>query len=134
MKNLAILFLIVLCPLTAFSQEKIAAENKLKTITVHEQKWDDGVAGKILIESVTRFDQSGNVIEEIEYKQGKVVKHFTYKYDAANNKTHETELDAAGKKIKVSVYVYSNGLRKEKTVYDGNNRILSRKTYKYETY
>jgi hypothetical protein len=134
MKNRLIIFLLFFCPLATFSQEKKASENKLKSITVHEQKWDDGVAGKVLIESVTRYDQLGNITEEMEYKLGKVTKHFTYKYDSANNKIQETELDASGKKIRVSLYVYSNGLRTEKTVYDGNNRLLSRKTYKYERY
>jgi hypothetical protein len=115
-------------------QEKKAVANKLKSITVYEQKYEKGDAGKVMPESVIRYDQSGNIIEEIEYKLGKVVKHFTYKYDAAGNKILETELDASGKKTRISEYKYSKGLRTEKLVFDGNNTLLLKKTYTYETY
>jgi len=53
---------------------------------------------------------------------------------AAWGAIQETELDPAGKKIKVSEYRYANNLKTEKTVYDGNGQVLSKKTYKYETY
>jgi hypothetical protein len=120
--------------LTLSAQEKMAVATQLKSITVLEQKYDKGASGKAAVESVTRYDQYGNIIEEIEYKQGRIDKHFTYKYDANHNKIQETEMDPDGKKIKVSVYTYIKGLRTEKVVYDGNNHILSRKTYRYETY
>ena len=134
MKKLLLILAIMIWPLVLSAQEKKAVANKLKTVTEYEQKWEKGVAGKVYTEKVVTYDQQGNIIEEIEYKQGKVNKHFTYKYDAANHKTQETELDPSGRKIKVTVYVYKNGLRTEKTVYDGNNHILSKKTYKYEIY
>jgi len=135
MKKAVIFLIILVWPVLVFGQDKKAAANKLKSITVSEQKFEKGAAGKATVESVTRYDQAGNIIEEIEYKLGKVDKHFTYKYDASNNKIQEVELDASGKKIKVAEYKYdSNNLRTEKTVYDGSNQILSRKTYKYESY
>jgi len=125
--------MILVWPVLLSAQEKKAMANKLKSITVYGQKFEKG-AGKVLIESVTKYDQTGNIIEEIEYKLGKVDKHFLYKFDAANNKILETELDASGKKIKITEYKYTNNLRTEKTVYDGNNQVVSKKTYKYETY
>ena len=129
-----ILLLSLVCTLISTAQETKAIANKLKSITVHEQKYEKGVAGKVLMESVIRYDPAGNIVEEIEYKQGKINKHFTYKYDVAGNKIQETELDPSGKKIRISVYTYNKNLRMEKVVYDGNNQVLSRKTYKYETY
>jgi len=128
-----LVFIIWILPTLLFGQEKKAAANKLKSVTVYEQKYEK-VPGKSIIESLTRYDHSGNITEEIEYKLGKVDKHFTYEYDAAGNKIRETEFDPAGKKIKVTEYKYSNNLRAEKTVYNGNNQILSKKTYKYEMY
>jgi hypothetical protein len=134
MKRLLI-FTIFLCGSMVLSaQEKKAAANQLKSVTVYEQKYDNGIAGKAMVESVTRYDQAGNVIEEIEYKQGKITKHTTNKFDVANNKIEETELDANGKKVKVSVYTYNKNLRTEKVVYDAGNKIIMKKTYKYETY
>ena len=134
MKRFAVVLLIMAFPLLLSAQDKKAIANKLKSITVHEQKYEKGEAGKVLVESVTKYDQAGNVVEEIEYKQGKVDKHMTYQYDADNNKILETELDAAGKKIKVTTYKYTNKLRTEKIEFDGNRQLLSKKTYKYETY
>src|SRR3990172_5642921 len=127
MKKIAVVIMIMAWPLLLSAQEKNAIANKLKSVTVHEQKYEKGEAGKVLVESVTKYDQAGNVIEEIEYKQGKVDKHMTYQYDADNNKILETELDAAGKKIKVTTYKYTNNLRTEKMVYDGNNQLISKK-------
>jgi hypothetical protein len=125
--------MILIWPVLVFGQDKKAS--KLKSITVYEQKYEKGAGGKSLVESVIRYDQAGNIIEEIEYKLGKVDKHFTYKYDASNNKIQEVELDASGKKIRVSEYKYNaDNLRTEKIVYDGNSQVLSKKTYKYEIY
>jgi hypothetical protein len=129
-----LLMLVILCPFWVSGQDKKAVKHKLKSITEYEQKYEKGVAGKALKESEILYDSDGNVVEETNYKLGKVSKHVTYQYDENNNKIRETELDPSGKKIKVIEYKYSNGLRTEKTVYDANNRVLSRKTYKYETY
>ena len=134
MKNFVIIVLILCLPMMLLAQEKKATANKLKSITVYEQKFEKG-PGKVLIESVIEYDQAGNIIKEIEYKDGKVVKHFTYRYDNSHNKIQETEMDPSGKKIKETGYKYnSNNLRTEKIVYDANDRILSKKIYKYETY
>lgn len=130
-----ILFLIVIiCPAELFGQDKKAVKHKLKSMTEFEQKYEKGVAGKALKESEVRYDSDGNIVEETEYKLGKVSKHTTYAYDEDNNKIRETELDPSGKKIKVTEFKYTDGLRTEKIVYDANNKVVSRKTYKYETY
>ena len=123
------------CPLWVYGQDKKAVKHKLKSITEYEQKYEKGVAGKALKESEILYDSDGNIIEETEYKLGKVSKHMIYQYDEDNNKIRETELDPSGKKIKVTEFKYTaDGLKSEKIVYDANNKILSRKTYKYETY
>jgi hypothetical protein len=134
MKKTLIVLLILVWPILVFAQDKKASSNKLKSITVNEQKFEKGIAGKVMVESIVRYDQAGNILEEIEYKQGKVDTHFTYKYDAANNKVQEVELDPNGKKIKITEYKYSNNLRTEKIVHDGNMQVISKKTYKYENY
>ena len=135
MKNLVCIIFILVWPILLSAQDKKAVANKLKSVTVQEQKYEKGVAGKAMIESYTLYDQAGNIIEEIQYKEGKVDKHLTFKYDAANHKIQEIELDPSGKKIKITEYKYnSNGLRTEKIVYNGNNQVISKKTYKYEVY
>src|SRR5512133_456779 len=135
MNKIILMFFALIFPFILNAQVKKAVTYKLKTVKEYEQKWDKGVAGKNYPESVVSYDQKGNITEEIEYKSGKMNTHSTYKSDAYNNKIEETELDASGKKIKVSVYTYdTNNLRTMKTVYDGNNKIQSKKTYQYETW
>jgi hypothetical protein len=133
--RIILLFLLISCPLFVFGQDKKAVKHKLKSITEYEQKYEKGVAGKALKESEIQYDSNGNIVEETEYKLGKVSKHMIYQYDEDNNKIRETELDPSGKKIKVTEFKYTaDGLKSEKTVYDANNKIVSKKTYKYETY
>ena len=135
MKKIAILLLVVAWSITMTGQDKKAVANKLKSITVQEQKFEKGAGGKLMPESVIRYDQSGNIIEEIEYKEGKVSRHFAYKYDTDNNKIQEIEFDPSGKKIKITEYKYNEAhLRTERIVYNGSNQVLSKRTYKYETY
>jgi hypothetical protein len=125
---------ILACSCYVSAQEKKAAKHNLKAITTFEQKFEKGSGGKTLKESEVRYDKEGNVIEETEFKLGKMDQHIQYQYDDDGNKIRETELDPAGKKIKVTEYKYNDGLRIEKTVYDAGNKIVSKKTYKYETY
>jgi len=133
--RIILFFLLISCPLFVFGQDKKAVKHKLKSITEYEQKYEKGVAGKALKESEIQYDSNGNLVEETEYKLGKVSKHMIYQYDEDNNKIRETELDPSGKKIKVTEFKYTaDGLKSEKTVYDANNKIVSKKTYKYETY
>jgi antitoxin component YwqK of YwqJK toxin-antitoxin module len=107
--------------------------SKVKSIVVTEEKYDMLVK-KQFKESETYYDSKGNITESIEYKQGKVDKHFKYEYDAENNKIKEEEYDTSGRLKEISEYKYVNGLRTEKTVYDSNKKMKSKKTYTYTSY
>lgn len=108
-------------------------KSKVKSLVVMEEKYD-GPETKIYKESETNYDINGNIIDEIEFKDGNFVSHFIYEYDADNNKIKESELDKSGSVIKVSVYKYENGLRVEKSVYDGKGKLRSKKKYNYTTF
>ena len=111
--------------LTVFSQS-----NSVKGRITHEEKVSKGIKNS-LIDAEEKYDQKGNVIEEINYKEGKFDKKMVYEYDANNNKTKETEYDASGKAQKYGEYKYENGLRKEKFVYDQDRKLIEKKTYTY---
>jgi hypothetical protein len=85
-------------------------------------------------DSETYYDSRGNVTESISYKLGKVDKHFKYEYDAENNKIKEEEFESSGRLKESSEYKYSNGLRTEKTVFDPNKKMKSKKVYTYTSY
>ena len=120
------------CSLSAECQES-GSRNKIKSITVLEQK-SDVLISKQYKESETFFDSKGNIIEEIKYKQGKITSHFKYQYDNDGNKIREEQFDPSGNIRESSEYKYENGLRIQKIVYDSNNKVKSTKIYRYTTY
>ncbi len=134
MKRIVFMFSLLAITCCLWSQPKKIVQEKIKSITVIEYVYEKGVEKKY-IDSETKYDARGNMIEETEYKGGKIDKHILYKYDENNNKISETELDASGKKIKITEYKYNNeNLRIEKAVYDGNKVLKSKKIYQYTTY
>lgn len=135
MKTIKTLFLIILFSATTMAAEcqKVGSNDKIKSIVVSEEKYDMLVK-KQYKESETYYDSRGNVLESITYKLGKVDKHFKYQYDLDNNKIKEEEFDTSGRIKETSEYKYDNGLRTEKTVYDPNKKMKSKKTYIYTTY
>jgi hypothetical protein len=108
-------------------------KTKVKSIIVTEEK-HDGPTIKTNKESEIHYDLNGNIIEDIEYKDGSFVSHFVYEYDPDDNKIKETEFDKNGKVAKVSLYKYENGLRVEKSVFDDKGNLKTKKTYKYTTF
>jgi len=83
-------------------------------------------------DSEKKFDINGNLIEELNYKNGVFDNHTSYEYDSKNNKVKETEFDKSGNVTKVIITKYDgNGLKAEKSVYDGKGALKSRKSYKY---
>ncbi len=127
----ALLILALLLGSSVLFGQSSSASSSIKARIVHEEKTEKGKKS-VYIDSEEKFDSRGNVIEEIEYKDGKIDKHMLYEYDSNNNKIKETELNDSGKPKKIGEYKYENGLRKEKYIYDGNKMLISKKTYTYK--
>lgn len=106
---------------------------QIRSIVITEEK-PEMLVKKQYKESETYYDQKGNIIEEISYKEGRIKTHFKYQYDNENNKIREEEFDSTGKLIETSEYRYSDGLRIEKIVYDASRRIKLKKVYTYTLY
>jgi hypothetical protein len=130
---ISVLLIILLAgSIKVFGQQN-NAQNKIKTVVVYDEKFDKLISKKYK-ESETSYDSKGNITEDIQYTEGKIDKHFVYQYDSENNKIKETEFDTNGRVIKISEYKIEKGLRTEKTVYDANMKIKSKKTYIYTSY
>lgn len=113
--------------------QQVTAAPKVKTVIVYEEKFDKLVSKK-LKESETTYDVNGNILEDIQYKEGKVDKHFKYQYDANNNKVKETEYSPSGSISEYSEYKYDRNLRVEKTVFTPQGKMTLKKVYIYTTY
>jgi len=135
MKTLKTLFLILIFSASAVVAEsqKAGSDFKIKSLIVTEEKYDMLVK-KQYKESETYYDVRGNIVESIDYKQGKIDKHFKYQYDQDNNKIKEEEFDPSGRLKESSEYKIEGGLRVEKTVYDSNKKVKSKKLYVYTRY
>jgi hypothetical protein len=131
-KVVMVFLMIVFSGVPAFCQ-KSEKKPKIKSITILEEK-SDVLIKKQVKDSETFYDSRGNILEEINYKQGKVDKHFRYQYDNEDNKIKEEKIDPSGKVTEYSEYKYENGLRTEKIVYTGSGKIKSKKVYQYTTW
>lgn len=112
-----------------FSQ-KSDSRDKIKSLIITKED-NESLVKRQFTESETFYDQKGNIIEDISYKQGKINKHFKYQYDSDNNKIREEKYDPSGRLTEISEYKIENGLRVEKRVYDKNNRLKSIRNYQY---
>jgi len=129
----ALLFIFIFSAgVEAFCQ-KAETKAKVKSLIVYEEK-NNALVAKKYKESEVYFDQKGNILEEIYYKDGRVTSHFKYQYDADNNKIREEEYDQNGKLKEYSEYKFENGLRMEKVVYDSQKSVKLKKTYQYTNY
>lgn len=126
---LLLLSFLVIGNVTLLGQQQ-STSPKIKSTVVYEEKFDKLISKKMK-ESETTYDTRGNILESIEYKDGKVDKHFQYQYDNENNKIKETEFDALGRIDEYSVYKYEKGLRIEKTVFDPQGNVKEKKLYTY---
>lgn len=112
-----------------FSQ-KPDSRDKIKSLIITKED-NESLVKRQFTESETFYDQKGNIIEDISYKQGKINKHFKYQYDSDNDKIREEKYDPSGRLTEISEYKIENGLRVEKRVYDKNNRLKSIRNYQY---
>ena len=119
--------------IVSLNAQQTGIQNKIKSTTVYLEKYEP-LSTKKFKELEQSFDQKGNLLEEINYKQGKVTKHFRYEYDENNNKIKEQKIDASGKIVETSEYKYASGLRVEKIVYGSDNKPKSKRTYQYALY
>jgi hypothetical protein len=129
--TIATLTFLVVIPVMSQKKKSIQA-NKIKSTTVMQEDYEKN-NGRSVKEAYTKFDESGNVIEEIEYDDyGKEKLHVQYEYDDNDNKTKEIFINPKGVREKVIEYKYEDGLKTEKIVYLPNGKIKSKKKYIYE--
>jgi len=129
------LVLCCLIPGGLFSQaltRKEANQAAVKSISEYETSTLERKA-KPVLESFTRYDEAGNLLEIIERdNSGTVILHESYEFNADGQKTSEIQYEPDGKIKKKHVYKYVNGLRAERLTYDKNGTLITQKKYVYE--
>lgn len=140
-------------------KKKTVIQNNLKSVVVYEQTSASKADKGVKIEE-TIFDLNGNVIDELEYENGKESSHTKYEYDDAEKKTKESKLnpqgrvvkstvfeyndddlrvreiesDGSGRVVKITEYTYDGDLRAGRIVSDGTKTVKSKRSYEYTTH
>ncbi len=155
-KTMIIVFVCVSLNLHAQKKRDLIV-NRVTAVTETNEDVEEGQ--KPVKTDFTRFDATGEVVEEIKYKNdGKFDSHFTYEFDSKGNKKKEISFDAKGQKEysvdieydadgnkfretytndkgqkeKIIEYKYNNGLKTDRIVLFPNGKVKSKKKYIYD--
>jgi competence protein ComGC len=130
-----VLILVTALPFACFSQSrKDIKKMQLQSKSVYEYFIEEGIKDPVL-ETYEVYDTTGNVIELKELNSEGLVKTWQkFAYDSKRNKIEELTLDQKGKIVEKVVWVYKDDLVVEKKYFDGKDRLVKRKEYKYKYY
>jgi hypothetical protein len=124
-------FLIMAGPVLGQSTT-IIKEKKIATRTVQEYFIDEGMDEPV-VESIERYNESGDLIEIQEFNsRGDVKLWEKYTYDNEGRVVEEIFLDAKGRIERTEKSIYSDGLKIEKQYYNNRDKLYKRKVYEYE--
>jgi antitoxin component YwqK of YwqJK toxin-antitoxin module len=130
MKKLFLLIMILAGCLIINAQS--GKEIKKLQITTKET-WNNTDSKSKFLETVEKFDEEGNLIEEIKYNPGKSIRKQTkWTYNENNDKLTETEYDSSGKVTSRKEYTYEGSLRTSRKEYDEKGKLVSWEIYKFE--
>ncbi|MBN2214061.1 MAG: hypothetical protein JW723_07445 [Bacteroidales bacterium] len=125
---LSLLVLSVCLFVSAQSERKVRA-----TEIVAKEIWNHTNSKSIFLEGIDRFDEEGNLIEEIKYNpDGSIRKHFKYTFNENNDILTEIEYDASGRVIYKTEHVYEGLLKISKKEFNEKGKLVSSKVYKYK--
>lgn len=127
-----VLFLVLIlsgcCIISAQSGKEIKT---LQIVT--KETWNYTDEKSKFLETIEKFDQEGNLIEEREYNPDRSIKkHTKWTYNGNNDKLTETEFDEKGRVIAKTEYKYEGSLRTSRKKYDEKGKLISWKIYKFE--
>lgn len=133
MKNFFLIISGILLSTSLFaqSQAKIVSD-KITSIKTYEQSLSKGIDDKYIIEELS-YDEAGRVIERKELNsKGDIKLWKKFKFDQSGNLIEEIVFDVEGKLEKREVSYYTNNLRTHKEYFDSKGRLYKKKTYAYE--
>lgn len=84
------------------------------------------------VEEFEAYDKNGNLIEKKDFNNdGELKEWVKYEYNEDEEVVKEIYLDEKGKVLESIVFVFKDGLKKEKLYYDSKNRLVKKKVYEY---
>ncbi len=121
------LVIAILLPASMQAQKKEKDGKKL----TEEKEWVIE-RGKKTLDHVTRYNEKGKKVEEIEYASYGQKERITYEYNEAGKVSKKTYYDDRDKLEKTVVPEYdSNGVKIKETIYLPNGKVKSVKEFEY---
>jgi hypothetical protein len=133
MKNFILIIFGVLFSSVLFGQSKsqIISE-KITSIKTYEQELSKGLDKKYIVEEST-YDSKGRLLELKELNsKGDIKLWEKFKFDENGNLVEEIIYDIEGKIKKKEITFYTNNLRTHREFYDSRGRKYKIKTYEYK--
>ena len=132
MKKLLLIVFGILFSTVLFGQKSEQIISKgISSIKTYEQVLSKGIDDKYIIEELT-YDSEGRLIELKEIsRKGEIKLWEKYKFDENGNLIEEITFDVEGKIEKTEITYYTNNLRTHREFYDSKGRMYKKKTYEY---
>jgi len=133
MKNFTMIIFSIMFSSVLFGQSKAQiASDKIASIKTYEQALRKGIDRKYIVEELT-YDSDGRLIEQKEISgKGEIKLWKKYKFDETGNIVEEIEFDVEGKLEKKEITHYTNNLRTHKEYFDSKGRKYKIKSYEYK--
>ena len=132
MKKLLLIVFGILFSTVLFGQKSEQIISKgISSIKTYEQVLSKGIDDKYIIEELT-YDSEGRLIELKEIsRKGEIKLWEKYKFNENGNLIEEITFDVEGKIEKTEITYYTNNLRTHREFYDSKGRMYKKKTYEY---
>jgi hypothetical protein len=112
-----------------FGQSEGKKESR-KNLTV--KTWKTPVKGTKYLDHVTKYDEKGRKVEEIEYTGSSMKARCTYEYDANDRVVREVVYDEHNKAYRIHKIEYNaDGTKKRQLNYNAKGNLLSIREYEY---
>lgn len=118
------------CPSFFAQEKKEIKKNKIKSITVTQT-----ANGKTLSDGKTIYDESGEVIEEVQYtKEGGLKKITKFKLNNLGKVVEEEEYNAKKILVEKRILKYTaDGKKSEEQVFNSQQKLIKKHSYKYDS-
>lgn len=132
-KAIALISFVLMGQIAMAQSKETIVEKGIVVKTTYKQDIEDGDKTK-RIDKIETFNAEGELVDlKVYNSNGKYAKDwFEYKYDQNGNLIEEVEYDSKQKLKDRTVYKYGNGLLISKEVFDEKGRLSKKTTYEYQ--
>ena len=111
-----------------FAQNK---STQSKAVTVKEWK-TPAKSGVRYLDQMTKYNEKGQKIEQIEYSNYGQASRTTYEYDSKGNCVKQVIYDAKNKVVRIRKFeYYADGSKKRQLNYDPSGKLVSTRDFEY---